>query len=286
MNQEVLTEWLNEDSGYCFRTSKPILDFHSGFQHIQLYESPRFGKVLRLDGCFMTSEKDEFFYHENIVHPASISHPALRRVLVIGGGDGGACEEVLKHPSVEKVVLAELDQAVVDVSKEHLGSIHRGAMDDPRFELRIGDGAAFVRETEERFDLIILDLTDPLGEAVELYKQEFFQACRAVLNPGGALTMHIGSPVFHPERVTEITANLGQVFAIVRPYLVTVPLYGAQWGFACASDTLDPLSLSEQEVDSRIAERKLQDLQFYNGATHRGVFALPNFVKQLVGEQK
>lgn len=286
MNEEVLTEWLNEDSGYCIRTSKPILDIHSEFQHLQLFESPRFGKVLRLDGCFMTSEKDEFFYHENIVHPASISHPALRRVLVIGGGDGGACEEVLKHPGVEKVVLAELDQAVIDVSKEHLGSIHRGAMDDPRFELRIGDGAAFVRETDERFDLVILDLTDPLGEAVELYKQEFFRACRAVLAPGGALTMHIGAPVFHPERVSEITANLGQVFAIVRPYLVTVPLYGAQWGFACASDTLDPLSLSEQEVDGRIAVRKLQDLQFYNGATHRGVFALPNFVKQLVGDQK
>lgn len=285
MNEETLTEWLNEDSGYCIRTSQPILDIHSGFQHIQLYESPRFGKVLRLDGCFMTSEKDEFFYHENIVHPAAISHPALRRVLVIGGGDGGACEEVLKHPSVEKVVLAELDQAVVDVSKEHLGSIHRGAMDDPRFELRIGDGAAFVRETDERFDLVILDLTDPLGEAVELYKKEFFQACRGVLNPGGALTMHIGAPVFHPERVSEITANLSQVFAIVRPYLVTVPLYGAQWGFACASDTLDPLSLSEQEVEQRIAERKLQDLQFYNGATHRGVFALPNFVKRLVGDK-
>lgn len=285
MNEEPLTEWLNEDSGYCIRASKPILDIHSEFQHIQLYESPRFGKVLRLDGCFMTSEKDEFFYHENIVHPASISHPALRRVLVIGGGDGGACEEVLKHPGVERVVLAELDQAVVDVCKAHLGSIHRGAIDDPRFELRIGDGAAFVRETDERFDLVILDLTDPLGEAVELYKKEFFQACKDVLAPGGALTMHIGAPVFHPERVSEITANLGQVFAIVRVYLVTVPLYGAQWGFACASDTLDPLSLSEQEVEQRIAERKLQDLQFYNGATHRGVFALPNFVKRLVGDK-
>jgi len=281
MSEEILTEWLTGDSGYCFRTSQPLLDFHSDYQHVQLFESPRFGKLLRLDDCFMTSEKDEFFYHENIVHPAAVTHPSLRRVLVIGGGDGGACEEILKHPSIEKVILAELDQAVIDVSKEHLTSIHRGAMDDPRLELRIGDGAAFVRETAERFDLVILDLTDPVGEAVALYQREFFAACRNVLNPGGALTMHIGAPAFHPERVSEITANLRQVFAIVRPYLVTVPLYGAQWGFACASDSLDPLSLSEEEVEQRIAERKLQDLQFYNGATHRGIFALPNFVKRL-----
>ena len=283
MSEEVLlTEWLTDDSGYCFRVSQPLLDFHSDYQHIQMYDSPRFGKLLRIDDCFMTSEKDEFFYHENIVHPAAVTHPDLRRVLVIGGGDGGACEEILKHPSVEKVILAELDRAVVDVSKEHLGNIHRNVFDDPRFELRIGDGAAFVRETEERFDLIVLDLTDPVGEAVALYQREFFEACRNVLNPGGALTMHIGAPIFTPERVREITANLHQVFTIVRPYLVTVPLYGAEWGFACASDNLDPLSLSEEEVELRIAERKLQDLQYYNGTTHRGVFALPNFVRQLI----
>jgi spermidine synthase len=281
MSDEILTEWLTGDSGYCFRTSELLVDFQSDYQRVRIYESPRFGKLLRLDDCFMTSEKDEFFYHENIVHPAAITHPSPRRVLVIGGGDGGACEEILKHPGVEKVILAELDPAVIDVSKEYLASIHCGAMDDPRFELRIGDGAAFVRETAERFDLVILDLTDPVGEAVALYQREFFAACRNALSPGGALTMHIGAPAFHPERVSEITANLRQVFAIVRPYLVTVPLYGAQWGFACASDSLDPLSLSEEEVEQRIAERKLQDLQFYNGATHRGIFALPNFVRRL-----
>ncbi|MBI1174760.1 MAG: polyamine aminopropyltransferase [Sideroxydans sp.] len=282
MSDEILTEWLTDDSGYCFRTSQPLLDFQSDYQRVRIYDSPRFGKLLRLDDCFMTSEKDEFFYHENIVHPAAIAHPALRRVLVIGGGDGGACEEILKHPGVEKVLLAELDPAVVEVSKRHLASIHRGAMDDPRCELHIGDSAAFVRKTQERFDLVILDLTDPVGEAAALYQREFFEACRNALNPGGALAMHLGAPVFHPERAQAITSSLGQVFAIVRPYLVTVPLYGAQWGFACASDSLDPLSLSEEQVEQRIAERKLQHLQFYNGATHRGIFALPNFVRQLV----
>ena len=282
MSEEVLTEWLTGESGYCFRTSGPLVDFQSEYQRVRIYESPRFGKLLRLDDCFMTSEKDEFFYHENMVHPAAVSHPSPRSALVIGGGDGGACEEILKHPGIEKVVLAELDPAVVEVSKEHLGRIHRNVFDDPRLEVRIGDGAAFVRESEQRFDLVLLDLTDPVGEAVALYQRDFFEACRNVLSPGGALTMHIGAPVFHPERASEIVANLQQVFNVVRPYLVTVPLYGAQWGFACASDTLDPLSLGEEDVEDRITERKLQDLQFYNGATHRGIFALPNFVRQLV----
>ena len=176
--------------------------------------------------------------------------------------------------------------AVADVSKQPLTSSHRNGFDDPRFELRIGDGAAFVRETEQRFDLVLLDLTDPVGEAVALYQRDFFAACRNVLSPGGALTMHIGAPVFHPQRASDIVANLRQVFPVVRPYLVTVPLYGAQWGFACASDSLDPLSLTEEDVEQRIAERKLQDLQFYNGATHRGIFALPNFVRKLVEPQK
>jgi spermidine synthase len=180
VSEEILTEWLTGDSGYCFRTSQPLVDFQSEYQRVRIYESPRFGKLLRLDDCFMTSEKDEFFYHENMVHPAAVTHLAPRRALVIGGGDGGACEEILKHPSIEKVVLAELDPAVVDVSKEHLPSIHRNAFDDPRFELRIGDGAAFVRETDERFDLVLLDLTDPVGEAVALYQRELFEACRNV----------------------------------------------------------------------------------------------------------
>lgn len=282
MSSEILTEWLTPDSGYCFRATETLLDTRSAYQHIQVYNTPQFGRMLRLDGCFMTSEQDEFFYHENIVHPAAIAHPCLKRVLVIGGGDGGVSKEVLKHPGVERLTLVELDSKVIEVARKYLGKVHGGAMDDPRLEIRMEDGAAYVFETQEKFDLVILDLTDPFGPSTELYKREFFAACRAILAPEGALTMHIGAPVFHPARVRENIANLRQFFAIVRPYLVTVPLYGALWGFVCASESLDPLSLSEAEVERRIAERGLTGLQFYNGATHRGVFALPNFVRRLM----
>lgn len=281
MSEKVLTEWLTGDSGYCFRATELLTDFHSGYQHVQLYDTPQFGRLLRLDGCFMTSEADEFFYHENIVHPAAIAHPDLKRVLIIGGGDGGVCKQVLKYPGIERLTLVELDPAVIDVARKYLGAIHGGALDDPRLELRLEDGAAYMRGTEEKFDLVILDLTDPADVSAELYKREFFAACRAVLNPGGALTMHIGAPVFHPERVRENVANLRQVFSIVRPYLVAVPLYGALWGFVCASDSLDPLDIGEAEVERRISERGLADLKYYNGATHHGIFALPNFVRRL-----
>lgn len=284
MSGEVLTEWLTGNSGYCFRATGSLSDFHSSYQHVQLYDTPQFGRLLRLDGCFMTSEADEFFYHENIVHPAAIAHPDLKRVLVIGGGDGGVCKQVLKYPGVERLTLVELDPAVIDVARKYLGAIHGGALDDQRLELRLEDGAAYVRGTKEKFDLVILDLTDPADVSAELYTREFFTACRAVLNPGGALTMHIGAPVFHPGRVRENVANLRQVFSIVRPYLVAVPLYGALWGFVCASESLDPLGIDEAEVERRIAASGLTGLKYYNGATHHGVFALPNFVRRLTGD--
>jgi spermidine synthase len=281
MSDEVLTEWLTGDSGYCFRATEKLVDFHSGYQHVRVYDTPQFGRLLRLDDCFMTSEAEEFFYHENIVHPAAIAHPCLKRVLVIGGGDGGVCKQVFKYPGVERITLVELDPAVIEVARQYLGKIHGGALDDPRLELRLEDGAAYVRGTRDKFDLVILDLTDPSDVSSGLYQPEFFAACRAVLNPGGALTMHVGAPVFHPARVRENLSSLRGVFRIVRPYFVAVPLYGALWGFACASDSLDPLVIDEPEAERRIAGRGLAGLAFYNGATHRSVFALPNFVRRL-----
>ena len=157
-----------------------------------------FGRLFRLDGHFMTSERDEFFYHEMLVHMPGIAHPAPERALIVGGGDGGSAEELLKYPSIRSVKLCEIDLAVVDISRKHLASVHKGAFDDPRLDLCIGDGFAFVRETTEQFDLIVLDLTDPGGPSTRLYTPEFYRACAARLRPMGAMTLHIASPVAHP----------------------------------------------------------------------------------------
>jgi len=252
------------------------------FQLLEIYDSPDFGRLFRLDGCNMTSERDEFFYHENLVHAAALAHPAPKRALVIGGGDGGSSEELLKHSTVERVRMAELDPEVIEVAKAHFAKVHRGAFEDARLEVTVGDGLAWLASTAERYDLILMDLTDPVGPSEALYSPATFALARRVLADGGALTLHLGSPFSHPQRLRETTAKLRGAFAIVAPYFAYVPLYGSIWGFATASDTLDPRAIAPGEIDRRIAARGIGDLQYYNGEMHRAAFALPNYVRPLV----
>jgi len=252
------------------------------FQLLEVYDTPELGRIFRLDGCNMTSERDEFFYHENLVHPAAVAHPAPKRALVIGGGDGGSSEELLKHRTLEVVHMAELDPVVIEVAKAQFRKVHRGVFDNPRLQVTVGDGLAYLRETANRYDLVCMDLTDPVGPSVELYSAATFALAKGAMTANGALTLHMGSPFSHPERVKQTLANLRQVFAKVTPYFVHIPLYGSIWGFACASDVLEPQLLSAQDVDRTIRARALSDLQYYNGETHRAVFAIPNYVRKLV----
>jgi spermidine synthase len=277
-----MTEYMTDDWGFFIRSAAPLEKFHSAFQDVEVHDSVPFGKLFRLDGHFMTSEKDEFFYHENLVHMAALSHPSPRSALVVGGGDGGSVEELFKHPSIAHVTLAEIDGSVVDIARRHLASVHRGRLDDPRLTLRIEDGFAYVRNATERFDLIVLDLTDPGGPSLPLYTEDFYRACASRLAPGGAVTLHIASPVAHPERVRHGVAALRAAFPYVTPYLASIPLYGGLWMMACCSDTLDPSAFSAAEIDTRIASRGIGDLQYYNGEMHRAALALPNFVRRLV----
>ncbi|MGL4234033.1 MAG: polyamine aminopropyltransferase [Casimicrobium sp.] len=279
---ERLNETLNDHAGVYFDHARKITEIRTPYQSLAVYDTPELGKLFRLDGCNMTSERDEFFYHENIVHPALIAQDNPKCALVIGGGDGGSTEEILKHPSIKRVVMAELDAEVIAVAREHFQTVHRGALDDPRLEIHIGDGYAYLRETKEKFDAVVMDLTDPIGPAEELYSVDFYRQCDRVLTDTGTLTLHIGSPFFHRERFATSVRRLREVFPIVRPYLVHIPLYGAWWGMACASRSTDALSLSEEEVASRISKRALAHLQFYNAEMHRAVFAMPNFVRELI----
>jgi spermidine synthase len=277
-----ILERLNDASGVYFEGT--LLERRrTPFQLLEVYETAELGRIFRLDGCNMTSERDEFFYHENLVHPAAVAHRAPRHALVIGGGDGGSSEELLKHPSIERVHMAELDPDVIEVSRAQFGRVHRGAFDDPRLEVTVGDGLAYLRGTRARYDLVVMDLTDPVGPSAELYSPATFALARSAMAPGAALTLHIGSPFSHPERVRGMLANLRQVFPRVAPYFVHIPLYGSIWGFACASDTLDPREISAAEVERAIAERGLKDLQYYNGEAHRALFALPNYIRALAG---
>lgn len=252
------------------------------FQLLEVYETPDLGRVLRLDGYNMTSEKDEFFYHENLVHPAAVAHPAPKRALVIGGGDGGSSEELLKHSTLERVHMAELDPVVIEISRARLQAVHRGAFDDPRLKVTVGDGLAYLRETAVRYDLVSMDLTDPVGPSVELYSPATFRLAKRAMTANGALTLHMGSPFSHPERVRSTLANLRQVFSKVTPYFVHIPIYGSIWGFACASDVLDPRTVPANEADRILAARGVKDLRYYNGDVHQALFALPNYIRELV----
>jgi len=282
----VIFEQLNDDAGYFYRGGRLIEQGRSQYQDYEVWDTPLFGRLFRLDGCFMTSERDEFYYHENMVQVPCTAHPAPRRALIVGGGDGGSAEELLKQPTIEKVVIVELDGKVIEIARAHLQSVHHGALDDPRVDVRIGDGFRYVMEeapaAAERFDLVVLDLTDPDGPAEALYSAGFFRGCRALLAPGGAISLHIGAPVFQPERVQALVQRLRQVFAVVRPYFLYIPLYGTLWGLATASDTLDPAALGADEVDRRLAQRRIGALQHYNGAVHCAQFALPNYLRTLL----
>jgi spermidine synthase len=278
---ERIIERLNDASGVWFDGTL-VERRQTPFQLLEVYDTPELGRIFRLDGFNMTSERDEFFYHENLVHPAAVAHPAPRRALVIGGGDGGSSEELLKHSTMELVHMAELDPDVIEISKAQFGRVHRGAFDDPRLKVTVGDGLAYLRGTDVRYDIVAMDLTDPVGPSVELYSPATFALARRAMAEGSALVLHMGSPFSHPDRVRRTLASLREVFRVVAPYFVHIPLYGSIWGFACASDSLDPRLVEPAEADRRLAARGVGDLQYYNGETHRAVFALPNYVRGLV----
>jgi spermidine synthase len=280
-SNEWVEEALTPDARFAFGARARRVQ-QTDYQTLELLDTPRFGRVLRLDGRFMTSEREEFFYHEALVHPAAIAHPAPRNALILGGGDGGAAEELLKHPSIAQVVIAELDPAVIDVAREHLQAVHRGALDDARVQLRIGDGMAFVDTTEDRFDLVLMDLTDPDTPASALYSDAALARIQRVLAPGGALVLHLGSPVFHAQQVASLAATLRARFAQVDCLGLYIPLYGAYWGMAVASDSLHAAALSPAQVRERLAKRGVADLQYYNPQVHSALFALPNYYAALM----
>ncbi|AKU14614.1 spermidine synthase [Azoarcus sp. CIB] len=283
---ETLVEELDPHFGFFCRGGRMLEAGVSRYQRYEVWDTPTFGKLFRLDGSLMSAERDEFVYHENLVHVPALCHPAPRRALVVGGGDGGSARELLRHPDIERVVVVELDDKVVELARRHLGAIHQGAFDDPRTELHIGDGLDYVRRAVaagEGFDLIVLDLTEPgEGPAAALYRAPFLADCRALLRGEGALTLHLGAPWRQAEQVRALVQRLRQVFAIVRPYFMFIPLYGGLWGLACASDRVDPQVRSASAIDAELARKGIAGLRYYNGEIHAAQFAQPNFLRELL----
>ncbi|MCB1202538.1 MAG: polyamine aminopropyltransferase [Leptospiraceae bacterium] len=272
--------------GYFFKSGKVLYEGKTKFQDLEVHETPRFGKMLRLDGVFQTSEKDEFLYHEPLAHVPGMSIDGPKTALVIGGGDGGAAEEILKYPTIEKVVMVELDGGVVDACKQYIPEICKNTFDHPKFELRIEDGIKYVKNAPMKFDQVFIDLTDPFGPSIELYTVEFYSAIRDLLTERGSIGLHIESPVTRPELFSKLYYTLKEVFSIVRPMTNYVPFYGTLWGYAFASNSIDPLKIDKSTIQSRIEKFSLPDLQFYNADTHFSLMSLPNWIQKLLAEKQ
>lgn len=279
-----LVEPANAYSGAYTRVGSVLVSARSPYQVLEILETPQFGRVLRLDGYMMTTEKDEFHYHESLVHVPAIAHAAPEHVLIIGGGDGGVAKEVLKYRSVARVDLVEIDLMVVKLSRTYLPTVHAHAYSNPRLKLHIADGRGWLQSTAASFDLIVLDLTDPIGAAHALYTTEFYAECRAHLKPGGLLALHAESPFTRPGTFNRIVKTVQSAFPCVRPYLVFVPSYGTVLSMVTASLHVDPARLPAEEVDDRFRARGIHDLRWMNGETHAASFALPTCVQTLLSQ--
>ncbi len=282
----IIFENLEKSFGTYVIANKVLYDGKSEYQRIKVFENEKYGRVLRLDKAFQTSEYDEYTYHEPLVHVPMLLHPEPKRVLLIGGGDGGALEEVLKHPSVEKATMVELDGKVIEVAKEYLGKIHNGSFEHPKAEVIVGDGIEYIKNTQEKFDVIILDLTDPYSISTYLYTDEFYREVKSKLNENGVLALHTEMPYVLDHIHIRVLKTLKTVFKFVRPYYNFVPIYGTVMGFAVCSETLDTKVLSAEEIDRRIEERKIGDLHLLNGEVYKGWLAVPNRIQEMLKDEK
>jgi len=261
----------------------------SRYQSIQIIDSPAFGRCLVLDGKVQCSESDEFIYHEALVHPAMITHPKPETVFVAGGGEGATLREMLAHKTVKKAVMVDIDKKVPAICQKYLPSLSAGAFQDRRVELLYQDAQKYLAETRDRFDVMILDLTEPLeeGPAYLLFTREFYQGLKKKLKPGGLMALQAGTTsLLVSSTFLAVVNTLRAVFPIVVPYDAQIPSFGGPWGFAVVSETLDPRQLSPEDVDRRVASRVAKKLRFYDGLAHQGIFALPKYLRDQLAAEK
>jgi len=252
----------------------------SKYQQIDIVDTEEFGRVLVLDGLVQSSEYDEYYYHESLVHPAMVLHPKPETVLILGGGEGATLREVLKYRTVRRAVMVDIDEDVVQLSKQYLASWHRGAFDDSRAEVVIEDGKAYVERSGERFDVIIMDLTDPYGPEVarELYSESFIRRLYSVLADDGVISTQAGNSFFYPDEYGALLESFSKTFHYVDTYLTWVPSFGYACNFIVASKVGSLASLSEEEVDRRLRERGVET-KFINGKVLKALLAIPTYYK-------
>lgn len=277
-------ETLYPDYGQRFTIDEMLHEVRTEHQHLVIFKNARMGRVMALDGVIQTTEADEFIYHEMLTHVPILAHGAAKRVLIIGGGDGGMLREVTKHASVEHITMVEIDGTVVDMCKEFLPKHSNGAYDDPRLNLVIDDGMRFVATTEEKFDVIISDSTDPIGPGEVLFSDNFYQACRRCLNEGGILVTQNGTPFMQLGEVQTTAGRMNGLFADWHFYMAAVPTYiGGSMTFAWGSTDAAYRRLPVDTLRARYTASGIQT-RYYNADIHAAAFALPSYVLSAIGK--
>ncbi|WP_117238300.1 polyamine aminopropyltransferase [Thermus sediminis] len=265
------------------RLERVIASGRTQYQDYFLFETKIFGKVLVLDKDVQSTEKDEYIYHETLVHPAMLAHPEPKGVLIVGGGEGATLREVLKHPTVERAVMVDIDRELVEVAKAHMPEWHQGAFEDPRAVLVIEDARAYLERQSETYDVILIDLTDPVGEdnpAKLLYTVEFYRLVKSRLNPGGVMGMQAGMILLNHYRVHPVVhRTVREAFRYVRSYHNHIPSFFLNFGFLLASDAFDPAAFSEGVIEARIRERGLA-LRHLSSHYLEAMFVLPKDLQE------
>ncbi|RKD75908.1 spermidine synthase /spermine synthase [Sinobaca qinghaiensis] len=265
------TEKQTNHFGITFDIEKTLHSEKTEFQQLDMVQTKEFGRMLLLDDMVMTTESDEFVYHEMIVHVPLFTHPDPKHVLVVGGGDGGAIREILKHPSVEKATLVEIDGKVIEYSKQYLPTI-AGSLDDPRVEVKVADGFLHIAESEQAYDIIMVDSTEPVGPAVKLFEKGFYEGISRALKEDGILVAQTDNPWFQHDLLKTVYGDVSSIFPVSRVYTANIPTYpSGLWTFTMGSKKHDPLSVPEDRFHDI-------DTKYYTRELHQASFALPRFV--------
>ncbi|MGJ9457300.1 polyamine aminopropyltransferase [Oceanobacillus sp. CF4.6] len=274
------TEQWSNDCKFSIAYDKELYSEQSSFQQINFYQGKEFGTFFTLDGLMMVNEKDEFIYHDMIVHPAFATNPNIKKVLIIGGGDGGTAREVLRYPNVEEVVMAEIDERVFRLCQQYLPVTARGVEEDSRMQLRFEDGLEYVRNVpDQSLDLILVDSTDPVSIGEGLFTTAFYKECYRVLNADGILINQHESPYFaeYAANMKKAHTKIKDIFPITHVYQYHMPTYpSGHWLFGFASKRLDPL----KNLNVEAWEQFGLETKYYNTNLHIGAFGLPNYVKE------
>ncbi len=283
--RRIYNEALNPFFGYFYTIKKTLKKAATKYQKIELVQTDEFGKVLLLDDITQVAEKNDFMYHEPMVHPALICHPKPENILVIGGGDGGILREVLKYPVVKRVELAELDDGVVKFSKKYLGTVHDNCFDDPRVNVNIVDGRKFTEEHPGEFDVVIMDMTDPFGPSKLLYTKEFYRIIKkSFRNRAGMFVMHSESPVSRPLAFSSIYHTLSSVFENVNPLYMYIQMYAVLWSVCVASEQTDISAVKASVLQKKIARYGLKNLKMFNAKTHQAMLVPFPYISEILTE--